>query len=188
VIELLVALLGGLVNRVRGGGILRFRFVKAFYDCTFACTFTLLTYPHWCLYTVIVVLGYFLTSWLGRSFGWGAYIGGILRKEIVKEEEVQWIDEVISGLHMAPVYLNTLALSLRGLMWTSSVACATLLLPDLSYLTSLIVATVGLTMGPSYLASAYIGDKIYNNRDLGWSIGEYVFGAVLWGSLALLLV
>jgi hypothetical protein len=105
---------------------------------------------------------------VGASFGWGKYIAGIFNKTFdVNEVEISWIDKLVMQKNDYPVLRSITALSLRGLIWTSIIAA--MLAPfNLAFL---YFAPVGLLMGLVYFTSR------------SWHLGEYIWGAILWGSL-----
>ena len=109
---------------------------------------------------------------IGASFGWGKYIAGIINKDFdVNEEEIKWIDKLVMKTNDHAQLRSVIALSLRGLIWTSIIAIPMAFF-NLAYLYFI---PVGLLMGLVYYATILIaGEK-------GWGYGEYAWGAVLWG-------
>lgn len=164
---IILAILGAFVNRCRGG-LLNAYGLKTVCKYGNAVVFG-------------VVCGFLLNSWqfgvsgaigmfIGASFGWGKYIAGIINKTFdVNEVEIKWIDKFVMQTNDHAVLRSVVALSLRGLIWTSCIAIA-LLNP--------FYAPIGLLMGIVYYVTISLaGEK-------GWSYGEWVFGAILWGSFS----
>ena len=116
---------------------------------------------------VLASLGMFI----GSAFGWGKYIGGIINKTFDPDEvEIRWIDWLVMRRTDYAVLRSVIALSLRGLIWSSCIALSIL---------NPYYAPIGLLMGVVYYATISI------SKEKGWSYGEWVFGAILWGSLIL---
>lgn len=190
--HILRAIIGGLANRfLRGGGFVHYadqlgwkRVVwfldhcgRISHDIIFALVFA---FSWW---SIPVLAGAMAA---GRSFGWGRYIGGIINRRIDLDEEPElaWLDKILLNKTDHPVTRCTVALSVRGLVWSLFLALGFYIASaDISYF---ILTPIGLTMGIVYLTMVEICGKIANRRDQGWVFGEIVFGAVLWGSISYL--
>lgn len=135
------------------------------------------------------VTGFILNSWLigvaaiigmfiGSSFGWGKYVGGIIDDKFdINEEEIKWIDKLVMNKEDNARVRSIIAMSLRGVIWTTSIALALVF-----WSTAWIwLIPVGLLMGPIY----WLGFVVIEN-DL--MLPEWVWGFVLWGAAGLILV
>lgn len=198
---LLVALLGSFLNRVRGGWLTTTvwklnianygdetfykSFGKVLNDVVYAILFTCFILGKFQANIFFIL---YLSMLLGRSPGWGVYIGGIINKVVRKEEEIEWIDELILNKTNYPALRNSLALSLRGFMWSSSLLFGitlaatyeSVILPS----KFMYIMPLGLTMGFIYWLACIISEKTSMGRGWGWSLGEYMFGFILWGGAA----
>lgn len=198
---IIIALLGALLNRVRGGGLTDLvwkyniaherdetfwkKFSKHSNDIVFGLVFSFLIGFNFWAFLILVV-----SMWIGRSWGWGRYIGGIIEEKVRDEQEVEWIDNLVLNEDNYPILRNTIALSFRGLMWSlcivfgfSIIASAGLTPLSLSFI---LIAPVGLLMGPTYLFTIKILDQKFNLGS-GWGLGEILFGFILWGLIAYIL-
>lgn len=214
---LLSTALGGLMNWVRGGNALgfigkkfgedvkkKFNIIDKFLnDAVFGIWFAILagtvyegfigetpTYTTHFSWSVAAILAGVMS--LGRAPGWGVYIGGMINKEITGEKEIEQIDElVLKDKTDKPVLRNAIALSLRGGMWSLSLAAGLLIVKLLAYSAIafegiLITALAGLLMGPVYWVAIEIAEKVMKkHRNQGWWLGEVLFGGVLWGTVSL---
>jgi hypothetical protein len=131
--------------------------------------------------------GFFILSFammIGRSAGWGAYIMGLIKKQVLKEKEVEFIDDLVGDWGKYPVLNNTLKLSLRGLLWTGCLYLGFSVVADISGDTAtnydLALFLCGGLMGVVYAAAVEIAGKYAGLRDKGWSYGEYGIGAIIW--------
>ena len=100
-------------------------------------------------------------------------------------------DGIFFGLSDWPVLAGFIALSFRGLMWTSLLAISLILIALCHVIIdfeSLLIIPIGLLMGSAYLLAMEICQRIPGMvRGNGWQIGEYFWGFILWGSLAYLI-
>lgn len=197
--NLIIAIVGAVMNRVRGGGLTTLAWEqnwtnegkehptksigKIGNDVIFSLMFVL---PLFSGVTVNSCLGFailFFAMWTGRSFGWGTYIGGMIEKKVTGEEEIIWIDKLVLNKTDHPVLRNMAALSLRGLMWSVSLVVGFTILKSFVYIpfTYLFILPIGLLMGPVYLLAMKISEQ-GKGRGFGWSLGEIFWGFVLWGT------
>lgn len=209
-VETLSASIGALMNRIRGGmlndwlgntGIWALISGKTLNDIVFAAWFTFLfgitslgfennepIYEVNFSLTAFSIL--FGAMWLGRLPGWGTYIGGMIDKMVKPEKEIEQIDELVLSKTNYPVLRNTVALSLRGLMWSIMLAVGFFMakvfaFPQINMVSVVQFSLCGLLMGPTYLITMEFIEKVLKkNRGLGWSWGEHVWGFVLWGLAA----
>lgn len=177
----LAIILGAFFNRLRGGMFPKLPFSKVIYDFAFALFFTMVLDPS----NKLLFLSLFIASMAGRSLGWGAYIGNMIVKIDNGEEEIKFIDKIIRDFkfpYHKPVIRNTAALSLRGLLWTMPIAIA-FWFND--FPASFWIGSIGLLMGPVYLAVIEACGTLLKDRHSGWKYSEYVWGAVLWGLITI---
>lgn len=201
-----IAVCGLLMNRIRGGGLTVFSwdmnwtregdssFTKSAgkigNDLVFALLFSAFLFSEIGVPFLLSVAILFLAMWGGRSVGWGTYIGGMIDKKVSGDKEVEIIDKLVLGKTDHPVLRNTAALSLRGLFWSFCLVIGFALVSFIAYipLTFLLILPIGLLMGPIYLLAMTICERHQDAiRGFGWSIGEYLWGFVLWGSCATLI-
>lgn len=196
--SIIVASVGLVINRVRGGtatDYLRkanwisekdsFPFVKVLNDFAFATSFMLGLGFGFDLKTLLAFTALFLAMWAGRSLGWGSYIGGMIERKVSGEKEVAAIDALVLTKKDHPVLRNTIALSLRGMIWTVCLFVGFLIcdligfqISDLSFL----IVPLGLLMGPTYFLAMEICQRIPTLvRGNGWQLGELIWGFTLWG-------
>ena len=209
---ILSAAIGTVINRVRGGllnewisgkGWSAFIGGKMINDMVFALWFTVLLGLSYqggvgseakydSDFNLYAMLALFAAMWLGRAPGWGDYIGNMIRKQDNGGKEIEQIDELVRSDDPddKPVLRNTVALSLRGVMWTVPLAAGFLIakfvaFPAISVASLIPLILVGLLMGPVYLIAIEVSEKLLKRgRDMGWPYGEYFWGAVLWGAVA----
>lgn len=175
--EIFITILGAFVNRCRGGLLNKYhQYAKRICKYGNAVVFGVvagLLIGSWYA-GILATLGMFI----GSAFGWGKYIGGIINKTFDPDEvEVRWIDWLVMQKTDYAQLRSVVALSLRGLIWTSCIAVSVANW-NLDYL---FYAPVGLLMGIVY----YITISI--SKAKGWSYGEWVFGALLWGTFTMIL-
>ena len=199
---LIKAALGALMNRIRGGGLTDFvwkyniadegdetfwkSFSKISNDLVFALTFCFILLHSFDIGLVVIL---YLFMWIGRSFGWGTYIAGIIEKKVRDEEEIKWIDKLVLNKTDYPVLRNTFALCFRGLMWGVSIAFGFGIAIVSRYeipLSTLFIIPISFLMGPAYLLASIIGEY-FGDRGRGWQLGEILYGFLLWGGLALII-
>jgi hypothetical protein len=196
---ILLFLLGGIVNRIRGGWLYDILhkyninylcpYVKQFNDFVFAITFSYLLGNHLNNKGLIEFAILYVSMWSGRSLGWGIYINGMIEKRVIKEEEIKIIDKIFLSKSNYPVLRNCLALSARGLIWTNCFLMGFVSLDCIFYFkTGLLLQILGLLMGPIYLLSMEICQRIPGFiRGNGWQLGEFFWGSVLWTATYLII-
>ncbi len=209
----LIALLGALMNKIRGGLIADIYskwlvkdgyepvdaivkaekfwkpFAKHFNHVIFAMVFLLPLDPIYQTQGLLCLVLLSAGMLGGSSWGWGGYINAMISSEVdFKRTDAPIADDIFFYLIKKPVFAGWAAMSVRGFMWTSCIAISFILLKAFGVEVSnqvFWIAPVGLSMGTCYLVSMEICQRLpYMKRGNGWQIGEYVFGAVLWGSLA----
>lgn len=202
-----IAITGMIMNRVRGGGLTVLSWNmnwtrrgvekptksigKIGNDLVFAWIFSLLLIDGFDRYFYLSFAILFFAMWIGRSFGWGTYIGGMIEKKVTYEEEIVWIDKLILNKSNYPVARNAIALSFRGLMWTVSLVAGFLLIDTFAEVPKqiLYLTPVGFLMGLCYYLTIKFADRHeFIIRGKGWSLGEYLWGFVLWGCCGYLIV
>jgi len=200
------AIIGSVINRVRGGGLTNLSWDmnwtndkkesptksigKHLNDLVFAGIFSYLitfAFNKEYIWSFIIL---FFAMWIGRSFGWGTYINGIIERKVLPEEEIKWIDKLLLSNTNYPLLRNTAALSLRGLIWTSCLTAGFAIINLFNPIpfSIFVLPLVGLLMGTTYFLTMEIcerHDKKY--RGNGWSLGEWFWGFILWGACAYLL-
>jgi len=207
-----IAILGAVMNKIRGGLIAdkyynwlikdgyepvdaiykaeRFwkPFAKHLNHVVFAMVFLLPLDPIYQTQSLLCLVLLSAGMLGGSSWGWGGYISSAIDRKIDhNRDDVLLLDKWFRG-NDEPVLSGWAAMSLRGFMWTGCIALSFILLkafgvevPNKVFW----IAPVGLSMGTCYLVSMEICQRLpFMKRGNGWQIGEYVFGAVLWGSLA----
>jgi hypothetical protein len=203
--------LGAFFNRVRGGGLERFLVEKGWrtfiggkmiHDIVFAAWFTILVgmgyegfVDGFASYSIDFDLGaaliLFGAMWLGRAPGWGVYVGGMIRKHVTGEKEIEQIDRLVLSETDHPVLRNAIALSLRGLMWTVSLSVGFLLLKLMWYSTIpvdgiILLSLSGALMGATYFIGIEFVERVLKRfRDEGWAFSEYLWGGLLWAIITL---
>ena len=209
--HLLSIALGTFVNRVRGGlfnkwisglGISALTSGKVLNDVAFALWFTIIsgmTYngvvdgaPDYSItFNVLAALIMFGAMFLGRAPGWGEYVGGMVEQRVTGKKEIEHIDELVLSDINYPVLRNAAALSLRGAMWTVSLAagfllCKFIAYPHIAGYSLIWLALSGLLMGAVYFVAIEIAERFTGkDRDYGWALGEYIWGGLLWLSCSL---
>ena len=195
---LYIAFLGAVMNKIRGGTLTNIfhrdiPFVKIFNDLVFASIFTYIVNGGFVYRseTKCIFIALFLGMLIGRSKGWGCYIGGMIFYRVYPEEEVKWIDRLVMNNNNHPVIRNCIALSLRGLMWTVPLAIAFWICSLLGFYiapTFFGIIPLGLLMGPVYLFTIELCERVLTkNRVDGWQWGELFWGFILWGGCALMI-
>lgn len=153
---------GALMNRVRGGWLLPSGH-KTANTLAFTALVGLLTFDLW--QTAFAAAG----MALGQAPGWGRYIGALGGWEKFRLEEVAAIDWLIQWAKPRMRLWGFCGLTLRGALW------GLCLVPTAG---SLWPVAGGMLMGVCYAATLYVWYR------KGWEYGEVLFGAVLWGSVA----
>lgn len=162
---LLLAFLGAYANRVRGG----FLGDLGWHKLVWPITFTLVA-----LGTGIAPEKAFLAGillWVGTSFRWGRYIGALGGWEKEELRGVGAIDVLISPAKSNMRLWGFLGTTLRGALLGVFPAVA---------LGAPHVVLAGATMGLCYLAAIELCRKEAANPNLGWPIGEWIYGFVFF--------
>ena len=200
---ILISLIGALTNRIRGGWLTdiarkknwissqeEIPYVKDFNDFVYALVFSCLIdfrYDWTALGGFLILFG---SMRLGRSMGWGGYISAMIDKEIDhNRDDILLLDKWFRG-NDEPILSGWAALSLRGFIWSTCLYLGFLGVKYFGYELSpnfYHIPFIGLSMGTCYLLAIEICNKI-TFRGNGWQWGEIIFGGVLWGSIALLIV
>lgn len=155
-------ILGALFNRIRGGLLNIIFFPKTDkLSATFGKLLNALVFGAICAYILhnwLVLPAAALGMFIGASFAWGKFIGGVVNH--------------------TDTLNNAMQLSLRGLIWTSAIAVSlykfTLLAP--------FIVPIGLLMPLGYYLCSFI-----TTPPKAWGYGEVVWGGILWGLIALIL-
>jgi len=208
-----IALLGAVMNKIRGGFIAdkycnwlikdgyepvdaiykaeRFwkPFAKHFNAFVFAVVFMFALNPIYHPQGFFCLVMFYAAMLGGSSWGWGAYINAMIDGKVdFNRTDAPIADDVFFYLIKRPVLAGWAALSIRGFMWTGCIAICFIILKSFGVIVPnkvFWIAPVGLSMGTCYLISMEICQRLpFMVRGNGWQIGEYVFGAVIWGSLA----
>lgn len=208
----LIAILGAVMNKIRGGLIAdkyynwlikdgyepvdaiykaeKFwkPFAKHFNAFVFAVVFMLRLDPIYQTQGLLCLVMLYAGMLGGSSWGWGGYVTAKIDKKIDHDrDDVKLLDKWFRG-NDEPVLSGWAAMSVRGFMWTGCIAISFIIMKAFGVVVPnkvFWIAPVGLTMGTCYLVSMEICQRIPGMiRGNGWQIGEYVFGAVVWGSLA----
>lgn len=193
---ILVIILGGIMNRIRGGTLTdiawRYGWLQKPNEVPFVKDFNALVYA-----TIFSIALGFENNWqsilgfailygsmkLGGSFGWGGYLTAMIDKEIDhNRDDVKFLDKWFRG-NDEPVLSGWAALSIRGAMWTVSLWLGFFLVKLFGFNISSsynFIPLVGLAMGTIYLALIETCERL-TFRGNGWQWGEIIFGAYLWG-------
>lgn len=125
---------------------------------------------------------FYLSMRLAASFGWGGYISAMIERKIDHDrDDVKLLDKWFRS-DRRPVASSWAALSLRGVMWSTSIYLAFLIFEQLGYSFNdsfHYIPLVGIAMGSIYLLSCEIMQRI-TIRGNGWQLGEVLFGAYIW--------
>jgi hypothetical protein len=207
---MIAAILGSIFNRFRGGGLqqlawdfgigspkpeegLAKSFSKILNDIVFAAYFTWFLDFSLDRKGLICYAILHITMLAGRCKGWGVYMEDLASKTVTHRAEVEAIDAIALRGDNFPRLRNSFAISLRGVIWTSAIMVGFFAIyyylgvnisSNIFWLPS-----VGLLMGIVYGFSMEICGKfnIKTGRGYGQTVGEVVWGAVLWGSCQFLL-
>lgn len=196
IVTFLYTVLGAIMNRVRGGAFTDYVKKKGWFieearvkslskianDVVFALVFAVLI-GKFSLFFIFVL---YLAMLGGRCLGWGRYIGSIIRKETdpYDDAELPLVDRYLLNTSDQPVFRNTLALSIRGAIWGTSLAAGFIVATGQFWY--LLLIPISALMGLTYLISVETCEMLKNNRDSGWQMGEMFYGSILWGSTALI--
>ncbi|RTL04412.1 hypothetical protein EKK58_10590 [Candidatus Dependentiae bacterium] len=155
----IIIILGAVMNRVRGG-LLSITFcspddpecLKGYGRYVNPIVFGLLC--GLIAQSWFIIPAAFLGMLIGQSFGWGRLVGGIVNKTKVLKYSIY-----LSG---------------RGIVWTSFIAAS------IYYFNHNILWMIpaGALMPFGYI----IGSKTASDPARAWGYGEYIFGAILWGT------
>ena len=207
---LIAAFIGLVMNGIRGGGLTDYTwkhniinemdegfikpFSKVIHDIIFAALFSYGFDVSLDGKGLLCFLTLYVAMWCGRSIGWGAYIGGLIDREVKKKKEVAFIDKLVMRKSDHPVLRNVAALSLRGMIWTVSLAVGLASLNEQCFSVSLyqilLIAFSGLLMGVTYFLAIGFNQKLkrFTKLNFGdWRFSECVWGFVLWGTCAKIL-
>lgn len=188
----IIFIIGGILNRLRGGGFSKkeIPFVKTIYDISYASIFSFIIsrvgYIGSDLFYVLTIL--FLSMRLGRSFGWGGYINAIIFGEIDKDRSDVKIIDYFFKKSKNPTIGGTVALSVRGFIWSSCLYLGFLVINKLTLLGNnfYYIPLIGLAMGPIYLISSLVY-KVLTDKKGGWPLAEIIFGGYLWAMIYILI-
>lgn len=166
-IILLFALCGALWNRIRGHGI---KFGKIANDVAFGLLASFIVQEWW----MLPVAAFFML--LGRSMGWGDYIGALGGWRKTDLEEDEFIDALIRPFYNQPRLWGFMGMTLRGAFW----GFCLFLIPGIGP----IAMTAGTTMGVCYFLTFEVCKllKVTHWENTGWEWSEVIFGAVLWAA------
>jgi len=156
------------------------RFVKDFHDFIFATFFSSILFLDGWHYIVGIFILFFAMD-LGKSKGWGNYLGAIVnRDENLQRDDVKIIDWLIFDRRRIPLLTRgIISASLRGLYWTSCLWLGFYFVAMLGYeIPSYWLIPAGLLMGPVYYLAKLIHDKTKLSH--AWGLGEFLFGGYLW--------
>lgn len=163
--NLLLSLVGSFLNRVRGGLFKWLPANKIFYPIFLS----LIGYPDWRL-----CLSIFVGAFTGQQIcGWGKYISALTVAKLNREEiEVYSIDEICNKYFLnRPRIYGFVALSLRGLIWTSGIGLA---------INTLWYILIGLLMPVAYTIPTLLLLKTKHNEDkTAWNLGEWIWGFIM---------
>ena len=154
---------------------------------TFAFVVPVILNPTWVTAAVL-----YASMLAGQSVGWGQYINGMINKKSTGIKEIAIIDWLIlDTFHDRPIFANTLALSIRGLIWSMciTVGFAIIIISTMSDPRNLSwIPSSGLMMGPLYLLAMELCQRMKGfSRGNGWQFGEYFTGFFFWGTWAFLM-
>lgn len=168
----LYAILGGFLNRVRGG------LVHSFSDMIPSWLFKSINSVDKLIqgfifgsikgFTISPLVGLIsaLAMWGGAQIGgWGSYIGAMYKKDASRTEFAP-IDFIIKPLSSNAVLWGLAGLSLRGAIWGGLLGLVCL---------SIWPLLAGFCMGMIY----YITEKVIGIKH-AWEVSEAIFGSVLW--------
>lgn len=157
----ILASVGGLFNRVRGGLDIWNKDQVPFNKIWFPVFLGLVTLNPY------VVLG----CYVGQQIcGWGSYIGA-LTVNATPVPECKAIDWLCSPFKWNNRLFGFTTLTLRGFVWTAPIALAML---------NGWILLIGLLFPVSYAIPTLLLLKTKHNKDkTAWNIGEYVWGIIL---------
>jgi len=209
---MIAAILGAIFNRFRGGGLQEVAWdlglgkpkpeeglfksaSKILNDIVFAAYFTWFLGFRADREGLICYFILHVTMLAGRCKGWGVYMEDLASRRISHRAEVEVIDAIALKGDNFPRLRNSLAISLRGAIWGAALAfgfsetthyVGAHISPNIFWL-----PVVGLLMGVVYGAAMEVCGikklKVRTGRGYGQTVGEVVWGFVLWGSCQFLL-
>lgn len=122
---------------------------------------------------------------IGAAPGWGHYIGALGSWEHENLKGNKYIDRLITPLTSQPRLWGAVGLFLRGLFWGLCLAVPFACFGG--YETAMWLVAMGSTMPACYGAAIYWAKKFEKYtmawNAVAWSLGELVYGAILWGAL-----
>lgn len=212
---LFIALLGALMNKIRGGIIAdiyaRYLLTKGYewkealekaeglfktlgkqsHHIVFALVFAPIVVTNNSANWIDVVILY-IAMYAGQSIGWQQYITGLIEKRITDKSQVEIIDAIaIDTLPNQPILANTFALSLRGMLWSFCIFIGFFVVSMINFVeieNLLQIFYSGAIMGPAYLLAMEIAQRLKGfSRGNGQQFGEYFTGFFFWGTWAFLL-
>ena len=114
--------------------------------------------------------------WIGASPTWGEYIGAAINNARIdsfsRNKVFDFIPNKVLEKTKDPQKAGFVGLLLRGLFWGLCLAVGSL---------SMAPIFVGAFMPVVYVLAQKIADKF--KCESGWTIGEFIFGGLLWVSV-----
>lgn len=175
-LQILAVIIGAVLYRIRGGGILEIDNNKIFFPLFVGAIYGVF-YP-WNIEAVINgIVGAYIAQQIA---GWGAYRGSLISGE-KPSQECQLIDDIINTMKITidnrvyqvinmPRFWGFLGCSLRGLISSFLIG---------SNITDSAIKYCGILVGFCYLVPTIILWKTkYHNTKMAWNIGEYLEGAL----------
>jgi len=209
---LVVSIIGGISNRIRGGTLTDYirtkpklkdfltkiklynykedvrgelDYVKDFNALVFASciSYGLEIRSDWTGLAAFILL--YGSMRLGGSSGWGGYITAMIDKKIDhNRDDVKLFDKWFRG-NDESVLSGWAALSLRGVMWATTIHIALAIIEYIGYDVAESfkqIPLLGIAMGSIYLAAIEICERL-TFRGNGWQWGEVAFGAYFFGGV-----
>jgi hypothetical protein len=180
----LIVVLSSFLWRVRGG--LRFKGKKAVLNkIWYAIFFSLLSCVDSCFAVENMLVGFIACYTSYQLYGWGEYIGGLLKGGAYNREvdtECELIDDLLYPCRLT-IKGHTFWLKDYGHLFGFCGTCLTGLITTFIwglFWSDILLMISGLVMGPCY----WLGGKINNEDKNGWNLGEWIFGGVMGGILA----
>lgn len=154
---MLMAIMGAVMNRARGGWLTSSGGADAITACVFGVCLYILTGAWFAIPLAMA------TMWLGAVFSWGEYISDVLKDRTN--------------------YRAVAALSLRGAVWGFSLSLMMAMFHGFLYMPyiGLLMGPV------YWVASRAIEVFVREDDNLEWQFGEVLWGAVLWGCVPFLI-
>jgi len=208
----LIALLGALMNRIRGGMLSGSYIAQCIGSTNIFLVLTaisLLACGRGILLTMVILIGVFF----GEMLGWGRYIGALGGWEKKPPNEVKFIDEMLDDFGLTPKYKNLnqhavkyedikalklwgfVGLSIRGAFWGLCITTSIIFMLLITHIFGfnmhipwtlfILPTTFGCLMGVCYYATIMFSKRFLADARKGWPLGEYVFGGLLFAGCAL---